>query len=84
MASAEQVEALITRSPGLTGGELATALFGNAGCLAQVTTVCLRLIKDGRIDRSGRGGRSDPFRYFPKGVLTTPTRPAKHRRYYPF
>jgi hypothetical protein len=83
MTLGDEIEALITRTPGLTGPEIATILFGDAAShLPQVTTACLRLLRGKRIDRSGRGGRSDPFRYFSKGVLAAPTPLTKLRRSY--
>ena len=81
MALADEIEALITQSPGLTEAEIAAALFGDAGYPARVSNPCLRLIKSRRIERSGRGGRTDPFRYFAKGVLTVRSAPMKRRRY---
>jgi hypothetical protein len=81
MAIADDIDALITRSPGLTEAEIAVALFGVAGYPARVARACINLMKNRRIERSGRGGRNDPFRYFPKGVLTVPSSPVKRRRY---
>ncbi|QRM32708.1 hypothetical protein [Microvirga sp. VF16] len=69
MAMADEIEALISRSPGLTEAEIATALFGDAAYPQQVSNACRSLLRSRRIKRSGRGGRSDPFRYFPKGTL---------------
>ena len=82
MAIADEIEALITRSPGLTEAEIAAALFGEAGYTARVSVACRVLIKGRRIERSGQGGRNDPFRYFPKGALTVPSSPLKRRRYW--
>lgn len=81
MAIADDIEALIARSPGLTQAEIAVALFGDAGYPGRVARLCINLMKSGRIERSGRGGRNDPFRYFPRGVLTTPSSSVKRRRY---
>jgi hypothetical protein len=81
MAIADQIETLVTHRPGLTEAEIAVALFGDAGYPARVARSCMTLMKSRRIERSGRGGRSDPFRYFPKGVLTAPGSPIKGRRY---
>ena len=82
MAVADDIEALVTRSPGLTEAEIAAALFGEAGYTARVSVACRNLIKSRRIERTGRGGRNDPFRYFPKGALTVPSSPVKRRRYW--
>jgi hypothetical protein len=83
MAIADDIEALLARRPGLTEAEIAAALFGEASYPQQVSTACLRLMKSRRIQRSDRGGRSDPFRYFPKGALPAP-RAEVRRREYPF
>jgi hypothetical protein len=81
MTVADKVEALVARSPGLTEFEIAAALFGNGSDPNRVSTPCRHLMKRGRIERSGRGGRSDPFRYFPKGMLAAPGSPLKRRGY---
>jgi len=84
MVTADDVEALITRNPGVTEAEIATALLGDAGSKQRINTLCLHLMKSHRIERSGRGGRSDPFRYFPKGALAAPAPQVKRRGFYPF
>ena len=81
MAVADEIEAFLIRNPGLTEAEIATALFGEAGYPARVARALMNLMKSRRIERSGRGGRIDPFRYFPKGQLTAASSPAKRRRY---
>jgi hypothetical protein len=84
MAIADDIEALLARRPGLTEAEIAAALFGEASYPQQVSTACLRLMKSRRIQRCGRGGRRDPFRYFfPKGPLPAPGAEVR-RRGYPF
>jgi hypothetical protein len=82
MVVADEIEALLIRNPGLTEAEIATALFGEAGYPARVARACMTLLKRRRIERSGRGGRIDPFRYFPKGQLGTASSPIKRRRYF--
>jgi hypothetical protein len=82
MAVADEIEALLIRNPGLTEAEIAAALFGEAGYPARVARACMTLLKRRRIERSGRGGRSDPFRYFPQGQLGTASTPVKRRRYF--
>jgi hypothetical protein len=81
MAIADEVEAVLISRPGLTEAEIAAALFGEAGYPARVAKACISLMKSRRIERSGRGGRADPFRYFPKGQLTIASSPVKRRRY---
>ena len=80
MAIADDIEALVTHRPGLTEAEIAVALFGAAGYPARVARVRINLMKSRRIERSGLGGRSDPFRYFPQGSLTAPSSPVRRRR----
>jgi hypothetical protein len=81
MAVADKIEALLIRNPGLTEAEIATALFGEAGYPARVARACISLLKSRQIERSGRGGRIDPFRYFPRGHLTTASAPVGRQRY---
>jgi hypothetical protein len=81
MAVADEIEALVTRSPGLTEAEIAVALFGDTGSQQRVNKACMDLVKSRRLERAGRGGRSDPFRYFPKGTLATPALQPKRRQY---
>jgi len=82
MAVADEIEALVIRNPGLTEAEIAIALFGEAGYPARVARACMNLLKRRRIERSGRGGRIDPFRYIPKGQLGTASSPVRRRRYF--
>jgi hypothetical protein len=79
MAVADEIEMLVARNPGLTEAEIAAALFGDAGYQSRVSNACTSLMKSRRIERGGRGGRSDPFRYFPKGTLAVPTSSIKRR-----
>ena len=81
MTIADGIEALVTGSPGLTKAEIAAALFGGAGYPERVSPACVRLIRERRIERIGRGERSDPFRYFPRGVLAVPNTRMRRRRY---
>ena len=81
MAVADEIEMLVARNPGLTEAEIAAALFGDAGYQSRVSNACTNLMRRRRIERGGRGGRSDPFRYFPKGTLPVPTSSIKRRGY---
>ncbi len=56
MAVADDIEALVTRSPGLTEAEIAAALFGEAGYTAQVSVACRNLIKSRRIGGLAEAG----------------------------
>ena len=53
MAVADEVEALVTRSPGLTEAEIAAALFGDAGSQQRINKACMDLVKSRRIERGG-------------------------------
>jgi len=81
MAVVDDVEAPVIRRPGLTETEIAVALFGATGSPAQVARACMSLLKGRRIERCGRGGRINQFRYFPKGALRVPGTPVRRRRY---
>ncbi len=81
MTMADEVEALITRRPGLTEEEIAKVLFGEAATQQKVCKACASLLKSRRIERSGKGGRTDPFRYFPKGTLSVPSSPTKRSKF---
>lgn len=55
----------IRECPGLTQAELAKALFGNSAYPQSVQRECETLLKLSLIDRSGCGGRYDPYTYHP-------------------
>lgn len=82
MAVADEIEALLIRNPGLTEAEIAVALLGEAGYPARVARACMNLLKRRRIERCGRGGRIDPFRYFSQGQLGTASSLWKRRGYF--
>jgi hypothetical protein len=84
MTVADQIEALMTHRPGLTEAELAAALFGDAGSPQRISNACRGLMRSRRIERSGRGGRSDPFRYYLIGLVDAPAVRSMRRRYHPF
>lgn len=56
---------LLQEQPGLTAGEIATAIYGRKGSQPQVNTLLHQLMESGAIERRGLGG-SDPYRYFSK------------------
>jgi hypothetical protein len=60
---ANDIEALVSRRSGLTETALAEALFGASVYQQRVNSTCRRLIKQGRLERHGSGGVSDPFTY---------------------
>ena len=55
----------IQTGPGRTERELTRALFGKDLLYSRVNIQCRRLIKEGRVYRTGLGNRIDPYRYFP-------------------
>jgi hypothetical protein len=65
MAIIDDLEALITKRPGLTEAELAEALFGVDAYQQRVNSTCRRLIKQERVVRRGKG-YSDPYTYHTK------------------
>ncbi len=52
MAIADDIEALIARSPGLTEAEIAVALFGDAGYPGRVARLCINGYEVTRWDRA--------------------------------
>lgn len=57
---------LLQNKPGLTGGEIAAAIYGSKGSQPQVNALLHQLMESGYIERRGLGG-TDPYRYFSKG-----------------
>lgn len=62
---AARILQLIQQKPGLTGGEIATAIYGPRGTQPQVNSLLHQLIDAGLIERRGVG-QADPYRYFSK------------------
>ena len=62
MALIDELEALIAKRPGLTEAELAEAIYGPDAYQQKVNSTCRRLLKTGRVERTGAGW-SDPYRY---------------------
>ena len=63
MALGDDIEALVTRRPGLTEGQIAEELFGGEGYQQRVNSTCRRLIRQGRVVRQGNGWSADPYTY---------------------
>jgi len=63
MTTEDRVLDTITKSPNLTELEISKRLFGGHGVQQQVNPSCRALVKAGKVKRSGRGGRGDPFTY---------------------
>jgi hypothetical protein len=68
MTVADDIETLVARKHGLTEAQIAERLFGGDGYQQRVNSTCRRLIKQGRIERYGSGGPSEPYTYYPKGA----------------
>lgn len=64
----EKVKRLIVRDPGRTAGEIAEAILGTGARQQRVNPYCRELFVTGEVERRGKGGPGDPFRYYPKGV----------------
>ena len=56
---------LIEKRSGRTARELAQAIFGEKGRQERVNGDCNLLLNRGLVERSGKGGQSDPYRYYP-------------------
>jgi len=63
MTVADDIEVLVSRRSGLTESVLAQTLFGADGYQQRVNSTCRRLVRQGRLQRHGRGGTGDPFTY---------------------
>ena len=61
------LEFLISNGPGRTEMELAAAIFGDNDKAYQqrVNQDCRMLVNKGVVERRGKGGPADPFKYFP-------------------
>lgn len=64
----DDVERTIRDNPGLTATQLARILFGRHGYAERINGACHALARLGRVERRGRGGFGDPFRYYPSQV----------------
>lgn len=56
---------LITRAPGRTAVQLATAIYGEISARQRIATSLDTLVARGEICRRGAGVRLDPYRYYP-------------------
>ncbi len=63
MALADDIEELVRQRPGLTEAQLADELFEGNGYQQRVNSTCRRLIKQGRVERRGKGYQAEPFTY---------------------
>lgn len=60
---ANRILMLLRENPGLTGGEIARALYGPPGAQPQVNPLLQKLMAERLIERIGLG-RRDPYRYY--------------------
>ena len=66
----DDVERIIQTTPGLTATQIARKLYGINGYGERVRAACQMLHHSGRIERTGRGGPGDPFRFYPAAIAT--------------
>ena len=59
------IEYLISKYPGRTEIEISQAIFGDNAYQQSVNQDCRMLARNGKIERRGQGGQSDPFKYYP-------------------
>jgi len=64
-AMADRIEALLKRRPGLCESEICETLFGDEPRHQGVNAACRALLAAARLQRQGRGGPNDPYRYYP-------------------
>ncbi len=66
----DNIETVISQTPGLTATQIATAIFGDAGYGQRVSGLCMALSSNGRVERRGIGGPTEPFTYYPTRTET--------------
>ena len=54
---------IIHAHPGVTQLEISRLIYGSIPDQGQVTRICRDLIREGHIDRAGKGGPHDPYTY---------------------
>ena len=64
-STASKILEFVHLRPGLTELEIAKAIHGPAAVQQQVNQECRLLVRRGKIERRGMGGRADPFTYYP-------------------
>lgn len=57
---------VVQRGPGRTAPQLARAIYGDRGYQQLVNADCQLLVIRGELERRGRGGVTDPYRYYPR------------------
>jgi hypothetical protein len=67
-ALADDIEQLVSRTPGLTELAVAKSIFGRMGYQQRVNSSCRHLFKEGRVERHETGGPGHPFTYYPGKV----------------
>jgi hypothetical protein len=61
--AANRIIEVIRKRPGMTELEIAKVIYGPGAVQQQVNQRCRSLLKQGRVERSGTGGQTDPFTY---------------------
>jgi hypothetical protein len=59
----DRIVAAITRKPHMTELEIAEVVTPSNPYQQRVNSVCRRLLREGRIERHGKGGAFDPYTY---------------------
>ena len=59
------IEFRICKCPGRTEIEISQVIFGNNAYQQSVNQDCRMLVSNGKVERRGQGGQSDPFKYYP-------------------
>ena len=70
-ATGQQILEFVQKRPGMTELEIAKQMYGPTAVQQQVNQQCRSLLKDGLLERRGRGGVSDPFVYYPAAPEAT-------------
>ena len=60
---AERIIAQVGRRAGQTESDLSESLFGDDAYQQRVNSTCRRLVGEDILERRGRGGSVDPYRY---------------------
>jgi hypothetical protein len=68
MTLADEIEELVLQTPGLTEADLARMLRGPDSYIPQIKFTCRHLVAEGRLERQGRGGWQQPFKYYPPTI----------------
>ena len=62
---------LVTTNPGRTALDMTRALYRPELLHSRLSVQLRSLLKEGKIRREGRGGKRDPYRYYPTATGST-------------